>query len=84
MDGKDKYWGIAFDSRGTHTFYSHPETLDTLIYYHKPYAEFIKPNMNVAELLLQYVTKKINEKVKKGYTLENATASYDVPTNTLI
>ncbi|PLC59425.1 hypothetical protein CIK00_03905 [Photobacterium carnosum] len=84
VNGKDKLWYIAFDSRGVHTFYSDPETLDSLIYYHKSYAEFIKPHVNSMDLILKYVDKKISEKVKKGYVLENATASYDIPTNSFI
>ena len=81
VNGKEKLWYISFDYRGVHTFYSHPETFGSLIYYHKSCVEFTKPNVSTADLILKYVTKKIDEKVKKGYKLGNATASYNVSTN---
>ncbi|AWK84532.1 hypothetical protein C5F64_14775 [Photobacterium damselae subsp. damselae] len=81
--GKDKLWYIAYDNRGIHTFYSHPDTLDTLVYYHKPIDELPNLAVNQDQALIKYVNQKENEKLRKGYIFIKSDAVYDINTNTL-
>lgn len=57
-----KMWLIGADERGSHTFYTHPET-NELTYYHKSLEQFEEGYEGVRT----YCAAKIHEKVDKGY-----------------
>lgn len=60
-----KKWAIGEDKRGVHTFFTEPGGSD-LIYYHKPLLTDFNNNISESS---KYVSKKISEKIRKGYGL---------------
>ncbi|WP_052957749.1 AAA family ATPase [Photobacterium angustum] len=70
-NSKRKMWLIGADERGSHTFYTHPET-NELTYYHKSLDKF----EDGYEGVRTYCSAKIDEKLEKGY-VHKSVVNYD-------